>query len=454
MERLRDLIGYLKDAADLAEERIEAALEEYGEAKPSTQIRVNRVNDGFFDRNHDDLLKHDASTMAESVAAVEAVIVEALAARASDVHFENELDEVRIRIRVDGDLRILPGHEIDKAQLDRMVRVIKVKSGIDISEHRVAKGGRFETVVGGEVWYVRVQTQPTVRGENVIMRLLAEDAELQTLSRLGFSESAEFRYRRLLSNPGGLILVVGPTGSGKTTTLYAGLKELAVDETRKVISIEDPVEFGCEGVQQVQVAREAGFGYADAMRAFVRQDPDVILLGEIRDAESALEAIRASQTGHLVLSTLHCNDAVDAVQRLLDLGMQANSISSELLAVFAQRLAKRICESCREPTEPDAEVAAEVFPDGIPEGFVCYRGRGCGDCDQSGYFGRIAVVEHLPMNPRLRNVIAHGSTLEDLRKVARESGIISLRDRSLELVQQGIIAFESLPRFIPIDRLG
>jgi type IV pilus assembly protein PilB len=446
MERLRDLIGFLKDAADTAEERIEAVLEEHDGAKAMERADGAEASD---------LLEYDAHGLAESVATVESILVEAVGARASDVHFENELQGVRIRIRVDGDLRLLAEHDVDKQQLERIVRVLKVRSGMDISQHRRAQSGRFSAVVDGHTWFVRAQTQPTVRGENVILRLLPEGSSLlHSIADLGFSSHAEERYRRLLANPGGLVLVVGPTGSGKTTTLYAGLKALSVDETRKVISIEDPVEFGCEGVQQVEVNREAHFAFADAMRAFVRQDPDVILLGEIRDTESALEAIRASQTGHLVLTTLHCNDAVDAVQRLLDLGMHANSVSSELLAVFAQRLAKRICPECREACAPDPDVAAEVFPDGAPEGFECFRGRGCEACDGTGYRGRIAVVEYLPMNARLRNVIAHGATLEELRGAARESGIVSLRDRSLELVQDGTIAFENLPRFIPIDRLS
>jgi type IV pilus assembly protein PilB len=235
--------------------------------------------------------------------------------------------------------------------------------------------------------------------------------------------------------------------------LYAGLRELALDERRKVISIEDPVEYRCKGVQQVEIARSVGFGFADAMRAFVRQDPDVILLGEIRDPETALEAIRASQTGHLVLATLHCNDSVDAVQRLLDLGLLANSVSSELLAVFAQRLAKRICTDCRERTEPDPEVVAEIYPNGLPNDFIAWRGRGCPRCDGTGSFGRIAVVEELRINARFRDAVAFGATLEQLRRTARESGILSLRDMALDLAQSGTIEFDSLPRFIPIDRL-
>lgn len=455
MERLRDLIAYLKDAADHAEERIEAVISEYPEIKPPRPD----VTLGVDDESEDDLLDHDGQLQERSVARVERTIVHAIQSRASDIHFENEPGEVRIRIRVDGDLRcVLPGEiafegEIDRAELQRMVRIIKVRAGINIADARLAHGGQFRTVVGGQVWYVRVQTQPTIRGENVVMRLLSESSSLQAVSDLGFFPDTAARYQRLLENPGGLVLVVGPTGSGKTTTLYAGLRELALDERRKVISIEDPVEYRCRGVQQVETCREMGFGFADAMRAFVRQDPDVILLGEIRDPESALEAIRASQTGHLVLSTLHCNDSVDAVQRLLDLGMLANSISSELLAVFAQRLAKRICVDCREETEADPKVLGEVFPDGPPEGFRAWTGRGCDACEGRGTLGRIAVVEELPIDPRMRDAFARGSTLEELRAVARESGIVSLRDRALELAQAGVIEFDGLPQFIPVDRL-
>jgi type IV pilus assembly protein PilB len=194
---------------------------------------------------------------------------------------------------------------------------------------------------------------------------------------LGFPEKEAAAYRRLLDAPNGLVLVVGPTGSGKSTTLYAGLQVLARDATRKVITIEDPIEYAIDDVQQTQVRPEVGFHFADAMRVFVREDPDVIMLGEIRDQETALEAMRASQTGHLVLSTLHCNDATDAVQRLFDLGVHPNSVASALVAVFAQRLARRICEHCRVAVEADPALLAEVFHRGAPENFCCFRGQGC-----------------------------------------------------------------------------
>lgn len=401
----------------------------------------------------EDLLSHDLRAEARSVALLDSILVDAVEARASDVHLEHQRRDARARIRVDGELRELSHLDLGKRALSTVVRVAKVKAGLDIAESRAPQGGQFETRVGTRSFFVRVQSQPTIHGENLVMRLLPQEPEQRTLAELGFSPDAEERYRRMLVNPGGLVLVVGPTGSGKTTTLYAGLRLLAEATTRKVISIEDPVEYVCDGVQQVEVNPEVGFGFGEAMRHFVREDPDVILLGEIRDRETALEAIRASQTGHLVLSSLHCNDAVDAIQRLLDLGMHPNSIASELLAVFAQRLARRICPACRESVPPDADVAAEVFPEGVPEGYQAWRGQGCEACGSCGTRGRIALVEMLNVTPPLRRAVSQGALLDDLRQVARSSGLVALRERALERAREGTIAFETLPHFLSLERL-
>ncbi|MGI9590144.1 MAG: GspE/PulE family protein, partial [Myxococcota bacterium] len=401
----------------------------------------------------EDLLSHDLRAEARSVALLDSILVDAVESRASDVHLEHQRRDARARIRVDGELRELVHLGLGKRALSTVVRVAKVKAGLDIAESRAPQGGQFETRVGGRSFFVRVQSQPTIHGENLVMRLLPQEPEQRSLAELGFSADAEERYRRMLFNPGGLVLVVGPTGSGKTTTLYAGLRLLAEETTRKVISIEDPVEYVCDGVQQVEVNPEVGFGFGEAMRHFVREDPDVILLGEIRDRETALEAIRASQTGHLVLSSLHCNDAVDAIQRLLDLGMHPNSIASELLAVFAQRLARRICPECRVSLAPDPVVAAEVYPEGVPEGYEAWRGEGCEACAGSGTRGRIALVEMLRVTPALRRAVSQSALLDDLRQVAQASGLVALRERALERARQGTIAFESLPRFLSLERL-
>jgi type IV pilus assembly protein PilB len=390
----------------------------------------------------------------ETVALLDAIILDAVASRASDVHLEIYGERPRIRLRVDGDLRDATHFALTRAQLTGVVNVGKVRARLDIAEHRAPQGGRFSIRVRNQAFDVRAQTQPALYGEHLVLRLLPQDRKPLGITDLGFSPGMAARYRRLLQSPGGLVLVVGPTGSGKSTTLYAGLLVLADDPTRKVISVEDPIEYAIDGVQQCQVLPEIGFVFAQAMRAFVREDPDVILVGEIRDQETALEALRASQTGHLVLSTLHCNDTVDAVQRLLDLGMHPNSIGSELLAIIAQRLAKRICTECREEVTPDPALLAEVFPAGRPGDFRTFAGRGCPRCSGDGFHGRVAVAEELPVTPALRLAIARQLPLDELRAVARATGLRPLRDTALEMVGSGLIAFEELREMIPPDLMA
>ena len=391
---------------------------------------------------------------AELVAIFDAMLVDAIAQRASDLHLELYGDRARVRFRIDGDLHDAPRYQLNKAQLAGIINVLKVSSDLDIAEHRLPQGGRFTARVKGRVFDLRVQTQPAMHGEHAVVRLLPQGEHLLSIEDLGFPKDLAGQYDRVLRIPAGLVLVVGPTGSGKSTTLYAALQVLSHDETRKVITVEDPIEYALDGIQQVAARSELGFGFAQAMRAFVREDPDVILVGEIRDAETALEAIRASQTGHLVLSTLHCNDAVDAVQRLRDLGMHRNSISSELYAVIAQRLAKRICPGCRAPATPRPELVAEVFPGGVPEGFGFFAGTGCGRCGGLGALGRIAVVEFLPTGPRMRKAIARDLPLDDLREEALRSGLVPMREHALRLVHEGVIAFDELPWLLPPERLA
>lgn len=398
--------------------------------------------------------RHGFDGDAELVALFDAILLDAIAQRASDIHLELYGQRARVRFRVDGDLHDVPRYQLSRAQHAGVINVLKVSADLDIAEHRLPQGGRFTTRAGGRVFDLRVQTQPSLHGEHAVIRLLPQGEKLLTIEDLGFPAALASAYDRLLRVPGGLVLVVGPTGSGKSTTLYAGLQVLARDPTRKVISVEDPIEYALDGIQQVHARADLGFGFAVAMRAFVREDPDVILVGEIRDAETALEAIRASQTGHLVLSTLHSNDAVDAVQRLRDLGMHPNSIAAELQAVFAQRLARRICTGCKVEATPDVELSQEVFPGGLPAGFACWRGAGCGRCAGLGSHGRIAVVEMLPTGERMRRAIARDLPLDELRAVAREHGLVSMRSHALGLVAAGVIAFDELRWLLPPEQLA
>lgn len=399
------------------------------------------------------LADDDGSLEAHAIALFDALLLDAIGERASDLHLERYGDQVVVRLRVDGELHDLPRYRLTPEELAGLINVIKVKANLDISERRLPQGGRARLRAGDDVFDLRIQTQPCLHGEHAVIRLLPQGSQLLGIDDLGFPAEICTRYRRLLSHPAGLVLVVGPTGSGKSTTLYGGLQVLAADKRRKVITVEDPIEYSIHGVQQTQVRPEIGFQFANAMRAFVREDPDVILVGEIRDSETALEAIRASQTGHLVLSTLHCNDAVDAVQRLFDLGMHPNSIASELLAVFAQRLAKRLCDRCRRPAEPDPEIMAELFPHGVPEGFRCFEGAGCDRCRGHGTRGRIAVIEFLSASPAVRASVARQPPLDELRATALGAGLISMRANAVRHVVQGTIPLSELPRILPLERL-
>jgi type IV pilus assembly protein PilB len=384
---------------------------------------------------------------------LEALLLYAVGERASDIHLERYSDRVRTRLRVDGDLHDLNHLPMTAEELIAVVNIIKINAGLDIAERRRPQGGRMRRRVGLSGLDMRVQTQPSLYGEHVIIRLLTHDAARLTIESLGLLPPVSRAVRRLVDAPAGLLLVVGPTGSGKTTTLYAALQLLVRDTTRKVITAEDPIEYALPGIQQTQIRPEIGFHFADAMRSFVREDPDVILIGEIRDAETGLESMRASQTGHLVLSTLHCNDAVDAVQRLRDLGLHDNTIAAELMAVLAQRLARKICPACIEETKPEPELVAEVFPGGIPEGFRCYRGAGCERCHGRGTRGRVAVTEFLKTGHVFRTGISRQLSLDELRQIALDSGMVTMRDSALYLVQTGEIPFIELRNILLPERM-
>ena len=406
-------------------------------------------------KEDDDLLsQHKPEVGAHLVSLFEALLLDAVAGRASDIHLEQYDHEVRVRLRIDGEMRDIPYYDISPNELRGLINVIKLRAELNIAERRLPQGGRSRLRVGDLLFDLRIQIQPSLHSEHVVIRLLPQNSELVSIEKLGLSPVIAENYKRLLKNPAGLVLVVGPTGSGKSTTLYAGLQLLANDGSRKVITVEDPIEYSIRNIQQTRVRPEIGFSFADAMRSFVRQDPDVILVGEIRDHETSLEAIRASQTGHVVLSTLHCNDSVDAMQRLYDLGVNPNSLASELLAVIAQRLAKRICPHCREKAAPETEILEEVFPNGTPDSFHAYTGKGCEQCNGTGTHGRVAVVEYLQINPELRNAISRNIPVSELRKLALDCGLVTMRDSALDHVIQGNIPLSELPRILPEERMA
>jgi len=391
---------------------------------------------------------------AHLITLMDALLLDAVSEGASDIHIEQYKERTRIRLRVDGDLHDITHYRLSTKEARGLINVIKIRGEMDIGEKRLPQGGRSQLTVSGVVYDLRIQIQPSLHGEAVVIRLLPQTDNIVAIENLGMAEAVARHYRRLLDNPSGLVLVVGPTGSGKTTTLYAGLSELAKDGRRKVITIEDPIEYSMEGIQQTHTRPDIGFNFADGMRSFVRQDPDVILVGEIRDQETAVEAIRASQTGHIVLSTLHSNDAVDALQRIYDLNVHPNSVASELMGVIAQKLAKRICEHCREETSSDPHILKELFPEGTPQSFKSYRGKGCEKCNGKGTHGRVAVVEYMQVNSEIRNAISLQLPVAKLRSIALDSGLITMRDSALDHVINGVILLSEVPRILPMERMA
>ena len=350
----------------------------------------------------------------------------AIADGASDVHLEPRPDGLLPRYRIDGSLRsqrVLPP-ELSLPLVSRF----KVLAGIDITEQRLPQDGRFRAKYGQRTFDFRVSTLPNLHGEKVVLRLLDHSSLVTDLAKLGFSAGDQKRFYSMLTRSHGMILVTGPTGSGKTTTLYAALAA-SRDETKNVITVEDPVEYELLGVTQTSVHSDIGLTFAAALRSILRQDPDTILVGEIRDQETADVAVRAALTGHLLLATLHTNSAVAAITRLQDMGIPPYLIASALEGVLAQRLARLSCRFCREPipdTEPEYEEWMHFFD--LPPGTQLMRGAGCPQCGGTGTKGRVAIVEMLEIGPKLRRAIMAQKDTDELRRAAREEGFTSLRD--------------------------
>lgn len=348
----------------------------------------------------EDLL--DSADDAPAIRLINGIIAEAARQGVSDIHIEPYETGLVVRMRIDGVLREtlrMPAHVAPM-----LVSRIKVMARLDIAERRVPQDGRIGLTLGGKLLDVRVSTLPSRAGERVVLRILDKENAGISLDVLGMSGEADRVFREALHEPNGIILVTGPTGSGKTTTLYAGLRELN-DGSRNILTVEDPVEYAVEGVGQTQVNAKVGLTFAAGLRAILRQDPDVVMVGEIRDRETADIAVQASLTGHLVLSTVHTNDAVGAITRLRDMKVEPFLLASTLRAVIAQRLVRRLCQSCRQPVQADKSVCALL---GLDLGTVIYQANGCSDCNQSGFKGRIGVFECIRIDDTIRRLINDG----------------------------------------------
>ncbi len=370
------------------------------------------------------------------------ILLQAIRDRSADIHLEPFEHEFKVRYRVDGVLYEMmpPPIHLARAVISR----VKVMANLDIAETRLPQDGRIELNIGGNPVDLRVSTLPTMYGESVVMRILDRQNLALDLEKLGLRPEELSTMRKLCGKPNGIVLVTGPTGSGKTTTLYSVLHE-ANDIGVKIITTEDPVEYDLEGIVQVQINEEIGTTFAACLRSILRQDPDKILVGEIRDLETSQIAVEAALTGHIVFTTLHTNDAPSAVTRMLDLGLEPFLITACLEGIIAQRLVRRICLDCKEAYDPTDEelYELELTRSGI-EGRTFYYGRGCKKCNNTGYKGRIAIFEQFIMNDRLRDMIMNAASTAELRAVGKESGMRTLRDAGLLHIYDGVTTIEEV----------
>lgn len=360
--------------------------------------------------------------------------------RASDIHIEPFEYNVRVRYRIDGVLREIISY--DRALYAAIIARLKVISGMDISEKRKPQDGRITITVDRREYDIRVSNLPTVFGEKVVMRLASKEGFKRDKKDLGLSPTDLVKFDNILRNPHGIILVTGPTGSGKSTTLYTALSELASDEVN-IITVEDPVEANVDNVNQVQVNVKANLTFASALRSILRQDPDIIMIGEIRDGETAEIAVKASITGHLVVSTLHTNSTAASISRLIDMGIEPYLLGDSLVGIIAQRLVRRLCPECKEPYEADEE-EKRVLKVPQNEPLKLYKACGCEACGNTGYYGRIGVYEIMPISRKIKNLIASGANADEITAQAVTEGMNTLRMSASNYVKQGLTSFSEM----------
>ncbi|GAU79396.1 GspE/PulE family protein [Fusibacter sp. 3D3] len=393
--------------------------------------------------DYDDIYEEDADvTNAPMVRLVNSIITQAVRSKASDIHIEPFEKFVRIRYRIDGDLReaMKPSKNTHSAIVTR----IKIMGKMNISEKRTPQDGRVETTIEGIPIDMRISVLPTVYGEKIVIRLLDQSNLVVRKEDLGFTPTNLALFEKILKIPEGIILVTGPTGSGKTTTLYSVLKEMNSIQ-KNIITVEDPVEYKIEGVNQVQVNNKAGLTFASGLRSILRQDPDIVMVGEIRDAETAQIAIRAAITGHVVLSTLHTNDTVSTISRLEDMEVEKYLVSSAVKGIVSQRLVKKICAKCKTtytPTVNDQKIL-KIEPS---SSVMLSKGNGCNACNHTGYSGRIAIHEVLVVDKEIRKCIAMEASADEIEKVAKQNGLVPLSETCKELVISGVTTIDEMMR--------
>ncbi|MGZ8185596.1 MAG: type II secretion system ATPase GspE [Methylobacter sp.] len=424
---------------------IDAALAvQYGEG----QSHVDKTVDGMeMDEIGEEDLAHlkDLASEAPVIKMVNLIMQRAIETKASDIHIEPFEQSLKVRLRVDGVLKDIGAPPVKSTAA--VISRIKIMAKLNIAERRLPQDGRIKVQMLGKELDLRVSTIPTMYGESVVIRLLDKENTVLDFAALGFAGKHLQQFIEVLAQPHGIILITGPTGSGKSTTMYAALKQLNTSE-RKIITVEDPVEYQMEGVNQIQAKPQIGLTFASALRSIVRQDPDVIMIGEMRDLETAKIAVQSALTGHLVLSTLHTNDAAGGITRLLDMGLEEYLLSSTVNGILAQRLVRKLCAECKEAYVPSAELVKEMKlkPFAGNGDIVLYKPVGCSACGGLGYRGRMAIIEFLPMTDPIRKLIMAHEEAGNILKLAIEEGMSTMYENGLVKVAQGITTLEEVLR--------
>jgi general secretion pathway protein E len=391
-----------------------------------------------FIRNSQDLLSSEES--APIIKLVNSLFFQALQKNASDIHIESGEKKGEVRLRIDGALK--KHLDLDKSIVTLVINRIKVISNLDISEKRVPQDGRTQLAISGKTIDVRVSILPTYHGERVVMRILSQTEHIPTLESLGFVDEITKDLYKLLNHAHGMILVTGPTGSGKSTTLHACLQHISTPD-KNIITVEDPVEYNADNISQIQVNSKVGLTFAAGLRSILRQDPDIIMVGEIRDSETAEIALRSALTGHLLLSTLHTNDATSALSRLMDMGIANFLVSSTLLGVLAQRLTRKLCIHCKEEAKLSLAITQEI---GVPEEKLYFKAVGCKECDFTGYRGRQAIGELFIIDHKVKEMMKDGYNDHQIREAMKKEGMRTISDKLKDMLLSGDTSYEEAIR--------
>jgi len=444
IDAIRLATGYEVEPVIGAEREISRAIQEvYGVRETITQALTQlRADDNASERST------IAADDAPAVNIVNLIISQAVKQQASDIHIEPQENNLRVRFRIDGLLREVFSFPVYTHA--SIISRIKIMSELDIAEKRLPQDGRMKVHEAGRDIDIRVSTIPTILGEKAVLRILDKQTGVFDISRLGFSIENFRLYKHLYTQPYGMILITGPTGSGKTTTLYSTLVELNTPD-KNIITIEDPVEYRLTGINQVQVNPKAGLTFSSGLRSILRQDPNIVMVGEIRDQETADIAIRAALTGHLVLSTLHTNDAAGAITRLLDMGIEPFLVTSSVLGVVAQRLVRTICPHCKRPDNTEVSIDRGLLEAKTAAMPPLYRGEGCRHCHQTGYRGRMAIHEVLVINSKLRELISRRAASSELAAAAKQAGMRTMWQDGLQKAMAGLTTLEEIRRVAYIE---